>query len=186
MPQQVCGQRRGRTTPFFIILAVVEEAPFRQQRNTSSLIQCDRYFKPDVSHTWAPFLLQVGWQVSIHTSHTIMLVDDISVLLARVVDTYDYLHSKLGLFWFIRRHVRSLKSILSLDCDTGDASEITKHWISKVDQVVFSCRRPRWLGRLSSCLLKSISRVQFSPSAHTRRDFSLHKKMISGKRESVS
>ena len=135
---------------------------------------------------WAPFLLQVGWQVSIHTSHTIMLVDDISVLLARVVDTYDYLHSKLGLFWFIRRHVRSLKSILSLDCDTGDASEITKHWISKVDQVVFSCRRPRWLGRLSSCLLKSISRVQFSPSAHTRRDFSLHKKMISGKRESVS
>ena len=33
-------------------------------------------------------------------------------------------------------------------------------------------RRPRWLGRLSSCLLKSISRVQFSPSAYTRRDFS--------------
>ena len=98
MPQQVCGQRRGRTTPFFIILAVVEEAPFRQQRNTSSLIQCDRYFKPDVSRTWAPFLLQVGWQVSIHTSHIIMLVDDISVLVARVVDTYDYLHSKLGLF----------------------------------------------------------------------------------------
>ena len=82
--------------------------------------------------------------------------------------------------------VRSLKSILSLDCDTRDASEITKHWISKVDHVMFSCRRPRWLGRLSSCLLKSISRVQFSPSEHTRRDFSLHKKMISGKRESVS
>ena len=37
-------------------------------------------------------------------------------------------------------------------------------------------RRPRWLGRLSSCLLKSISQVQFSPSAHTRRDFFLHKK----------
>ena len=35
--------------------------------------------------------------------------------------------------------------------------------------------RPRWLGRLSSCLLKSISRVQFSPSAHTRRDFFMHK-----------
>ena len=34
-------------------------------------------------------------------------------------------------------------------------------------------RRPRWLGRLSSCLLKSIPRVQFSPSAHTRRDLSL-------------
>ena len=33
--------------------------------------------------------------------------------------------------------------------------------------------------------LKSIPRVQFSPSAHTRRDFFLHKKMISGKRESV-
>ena len=32
---------------------------------------------------------------------------------------------------------------------------------------------PRWLGRLSSCLLKSISSVQFSPSAHTRRNFSL-------------
>ena len=36
--------------------------------------------------------------------------------------------------------------------------------------------RPRWLGRLSSWLLKSISWVQFSPSAHiyvrTRRDFS--------------
>ena len=37
-------------------------------------------------------------------------------------------------------------------------------------------RRPQWLGRLSSCLLKSISRVQFSPSAHTRRDFFLQKK----------
>ena len=36
-------------------------------------------------------------------------------------------------------------------------------------------RRPRWLGRLSSCLLKSISRVQLSPSAHTRRDFFLKK-----------
>ena len=33
-------------------------------------------------------------------------------------------------------------------------------------------RRPRWLGRISSCLLKSISSVQFSPSAYTRRDFS--------------
>ena len=36
-------------------------------------------------------------------------------------------------------------------------------------------RRPRWLGRLSSCLLRSISRLQFSPSAHTRREFSLRK-----------
>ena len=45
---------------------------------------------------------------------------------------------------------------------------------------------PRWLGRLSWCLPKSISRVQFSPSAHTRRDFFLHKNLMSGKRESVS
>ena len=44
--------------------------------------------------------------------------------------------------------------------------------------------RPRWLGRVSSCLLKSISRIQFSPSAHARRDFFLCKKLISGKRES--
>ena len=50
---------------------------------------------------------------------------------------------------------------------------------------IYHSRRPRWLGRLSSCLLKSISRVQLSPSAHTRRNF-LHKKLISGKRESVS
>ena len=35
---------------------------------------------------------------------------------------------------------------------------------------------PRVLGRLSSCRLKSISRVQFSPSAHNRRDFFLHEK----------
>ena len=53
-------------------------------------------------------------------------------------------------------------------------------------QVIFCCinvrqvciaalRRPRWLGRLSSCLLKSILRVQFSPGAHTGRDFFLHK-----------
>ena len=47
-------------------------------------------------------------------------------------------------------------------------------------------RRPRWLGRLSSCLARSISRVQLSPGAHTRRDFFLHKKTMSGKRESVS
>ena len=44
--------------------------------------------------------------------------------------------------------------------------------------------------RLSSCLLKSISRVQFSPSAHTRREFFSHNKndheFGSGKRESVS
>ena len=33
-----------------------------------------------------------------------------------------------------------------------------------------------WLGRLSSCLLKSILRVQFSPSAHTRSNFFLHNK----------
>ena len=39
-------------------------------------------------------------------------------------------------------------------------------------------RRPLWLGRLSSCLAKSISRVQFSSSAHTRRDFFLHKNSL--------
>ena len=37
---------------------------------------------------------------------------------------------------------------------------------------------PRWLGRISSCLLTLISRVQFSPSAHTRRDFFLHKNWL--------
>ena len=47
-------------------------------------------------------------------------------------------------------------------------------------------RRTRWLGRLSSRQPKSISRVQFSLSAHTRRDLSVHKKMISGKRKRVS
>ena len=36
------------------------------------------------------------------------------------------------------------------------------------------------------CAYKSISRVQFSPSAHTRRDFFLHQKMMSGKRDSVN
>ena len=40
-------------------------------------------------------------------------------------------------------------------------------------------QRPRWLGRLSSCLQKSILRVQFSPSAHTRPDS--HTKLICGK-----
>ena len=49
-----------------------------------------------------------------------------------------------------------------------------------------SLSRSRWLGRLSLCLLKLILRVQFSPSAHTRRGFLLHKKVIGGKRESVS
>ena len=39
-------------------------------------------------------------------------------------------------------------------------------------------RRPLWLGRLSSCLAKSISRVQFSSSAPTRRDFFLHKNSL--------
>ena len=37
---------------------------------------------------------------------------------------------------------------------------------------IYTCGVPGGLvGRLSSCLLKSISRVQFSPSAHTCRDF---------------
>ena len=59
-------------------------------------------------------------------------------------------------------------------------------YIPKYEVYIYISRRPRWLGRLFSCLLKSISRVQFSPSAHIRRDFFFHKKMISGKRESVS
>ena len=41
--------------------------------------------------------------------------------------------------------------------------------LATVAHVTIYCRpqsrRPRWLGRLSSCLLKSISRVQLSPSA---------------------
>ena len=43
--------------------------------------------------------------------------------------------------------------------------------------VQLSVRRPRWLGRLFSCLLKSSSWVQLSPSARiirSRRDFFLH------------
>ena len=43
---------------------------------------------------------------------------------------------------------------------------------------ILSNQRPRRLGRLSSCLLKSISWVQFSPSAHTRRDAFLHKNWV--------
>ena len=38
---------------------------------------------------------------------------------------------------------------------------------------IYICTRPRWLGRSSSCQLKSISPVQFSLSAHTRWDFLL-------------
>ena len=50
----------------------------------------------------------------------------------------------------------------------------TRHFVS-------TDRRPRRLGGLSSCLLKSISRVRFSPSAHNRWDVFMHKKqMISG------
>ena len=41
---------------------------------------------------------------------------------------------------------------------------------------IFCCSR--WLGRLCSYLLKSISWVQFSPSAHTRTDFFLHKNWL--------
>ena len=40
----------------------------------------------------------------------------------------------------------------------------------------FSSRRPRWLGRWSACLSRSISWVQVSPSAHARRDFFLQKR----------
>ena len=60
------------------------------------------------------------------------------------------------------------------------------HMICRCIVVVHYFRRPRWLGRLCSCIPKSISRAQFAPSAHTRRDFFLHQKLISGKRESVS
>ena len=60
------------------------------------------------------------------------------------------------------------------------------HLLVELSINLYISRRPRWLGRLSSCPLKSISRVHVSPSAHTGRDFFLHKKLISGKRESVS
>ena len=49
-------------------------------------------------------------------------------------------------------------------------------------------RRPRWLGRWSAYLIRSISWVRALPSAYelTRKDFILASKTISGKRESVS
>ena len=40
--------------------------------------------------------------------------------------------------------------------------------------------------KISSCLPKSTSRVQFSPSAHPRTDVFLHKKLIRGTREGMS
>ena len=48
--------------------------------------------------------------------------------------------------------------------------------------------RPRWLGTWSACLSRSMPWVQVSPSrVHARtRDFFLHQKLISGKRESAS
>ena len=46
----------------------------------------------------------------------------------------------------------------------------------RIRLVYIAYRRPRWFGRLSACLPKSTSWVQFSPSTHrTRRDFFLHK-----------
>ena len=76
---------------------------------------------------------------------------------------------------------------LYIDKIWGEISPIrTALHIYRSTKYIYISRRPRWLGRLFSCLLKSISRVQFSPSAHIRRDFFFHKKMISGKRESVS
>ena len=170
---------------FPTILAVVEEVPFRQVRNTSSPIQCDRYFKLDVSHGLHSCYRLGGKLAYTHHIPSCWLTIFLSCWRGSWTRMIIYIQNS-GSSDSFGDIVRSLKYILSLDCDTRDASEITKHWISKVDQVMFSCRRPRWLGRLSSCLLKSISRVQFSPSAHTRRDFSLHKKMIRGRRESVS
>ena len=46
--------------------------------------------------------------------------------------------------------------------------------------IFHKCRRPRWIARLSSWLLKSISRVQFSPSSQTRSDFFLHEYWFAG------
>ena len=65
-------------------------------------------------------------------------------------------------------------------------TRVTQKYNTRGTQYMQVSRRRRWLGRLSSCLLKSIQWVQFSPSAHTREDFFLHLKLISGKRESVS
>ena len=39
-------------------------------------------------------------------------------------------------------------------------------------QLLVNSRHPHWLGRLSSCVQKYFSRVQFSPSAQVRRGFS--------------
>ena len=71
----------------------------------------------------------------------------------------------------------------SCSCQMERGARLGKLYVQQ-----YSSRRPQRLGRLSSCLLKSISRVQFSPSAHTRGTFSCIKKLItcSGKRESVS
>ena len=44
--------------------------------------------------------------------------------------------------------------------------------------LLFMSRHSRWIGRVSSCLLKSISRVQFPSSAPTRTDFFLHKNWL--------
>ena len=69
-----------------------------------------------------------------------------------------------------------------------DAAEVTwghkqlmnypKQFISTFFSFCWCSRRPGWLGRLFSCPLKSISRVQFSPSTHIRRDLFLHKKWL--------
>ena len=94
------------------------------------------------------------------------------------------------------RNVQNVRSVVAKDVDHTKCQELrvlctlrrrTRETAATVVLIrifghvisdTHTSRRPRWLGRLSSCLLKSISRVQFSPSAHTHRDFFLQKKMI--------
>ena len=57
---------------------------------------------------------------------------------------------------------------------------------SNIFATVEHSRHPRWLGRWLACLSRSIWWVQVSPSACSQGFFSHKKKMIIGKRESVS
>ena len=57
--------------------------------------------------------------------------------------------------------------VIDASCTVSDGKRNNTHCLY-LHEMFHTGRHPRWLGRLSSCLLKSISRgVQFSPSAHT-------------------
>ena len=76
--------------------------------------------------TQAPFLLQVGCQVSIHTSR-IILVDDIFCP-GGAGRGHVWISTFKTRALLIRSVTcRSLKCILYLKCDTRDASEVSKH-----------------------------------------------------------